>query len=216
MEQFSISDLGSLLLASLLGAVVGFDRDYRGKSAGYRTLMMVSLGAAVFTVVSQKLALTDPHHQSDVSRIASTVVTGIGFLGAGIIYKSGQDIKGLTTAATTWVAAGIGMACGTQEYILAATTTAISLLTLFVLHRFEAKLGGVNFTEKYRLTWQNEKGDLPWPEQYCNKGLRLSQQKFSKQNELIIVEWTIRASKAAHAELTRNLLTDPRVLSLEH
>ena len=119
-----------LLLAAALGAVIGFQRERAGKPAGTRTHSLISLGAALFAVVSA-LAFPD----ADPTRIAAGIVTGIGFLGAGaIIRREGGLVGGLTTATTIWAVAGIGLAAGVGMYIVAPVATAIALVILFIPH----------------------------------------------------------------------------------
>ncbi len=121
-----------LLLAAVLGGAIGYQRERAGKPAGFRTHMIISMGSALFTVVSI-FGFTGP---ADPSRIAAGVVTGIGFLGAGaIIYHSRKDmVTGLTTAATVWAAAGIGLAAGTGLYIESIVVTALVLAALLIRH----------------------------------------------------------------------------------
>lgn len=127
--------LTRILIAALLGGLVGLERDKHGRAAGLRTHLLVSLGAGVFTVLSLQLA--GARGTSDPGRIAAQIVTGIGFLGAGVILKAGGSVRGLTTAACLWTAAGIGMAAGAGEFALAAATTALALLGLIILKFFE-------------------------------------------------------------------------------
>ena len=122
-------------MACALGAAIGFEREIRDREAGVRTHLLVSLGSALFTVVSaygfhEFLASGDNVVHTDPTRIAAQIVTGIGFLGAGAIIREGLSVRGLTTAATLWVVAAIGMACGAGYYWPAAAAT---LLTLFAL-----------------------------------------------------------------------------------
>jgi len=135
-----------LLMAAVLGGFVGLERDLHGRSAGLRTHALVSLGAAVFTVISQVSAgalLVDGSAgvaQFDPGRIAAQVVTGIGFLGAGTILKSQFSVRGLTTASCLWLVAGIGMACGVGLYGLALATTMLALAFLVLVAQFERRL----------------------------------------------------------------------------
>ncbi|MDD5288402.1 MAG: MgtC/SapB family protein [Dehalococcoidales bacterium] len=119
-----------LLLAAALGAIIGFQREHVGKPAGARTLGLISAGAAMFSVIS---ILSFPG--GDPSRIAAGVVTGIGFLGAGAILHRHGGVEGLTTAATIWIAAGIGLAAGAGLYIIAPVVTAIALILLLLPHK---------------------------------------------------------------------------------
>jgi putative Mg2+ transporter-C (MgtC) family protein len=134
-----------IILASLLGGVIGLERDMHGRAAGLRTHLLVSMGAALFMVLSELVAAHAATMTkqglvaafSDPGRIAAQVVTGIGFLGAGTIIKEGLTIRGLTTAACLWLVAAIGMAAGGGYFIIAIVTTLIALLSLISLHYLE-------------------------------------------------------------------------------
>jgi putative Mg2+ transporter-C (MgtC) family protein len=124
--------LGRLALAAALGSVLGFERELREREAGLRTHLLVSLGSALFTIVSAYGFREFVHSGStvDPTRIAAQIVTGIGFLGAGAIIRQGIAVRGLTTAATLWVVAAIGLAAGAGYYSAAVITTAVALLAL--------------------------------------------------------------------------------------
>jgi putative Mg2+ transporter-C (MgtC) family protein len=124
-----------LALAAALGAAIGLEREYHRKPAGLRTNILIALGSALFTILSLQFA-----HEGGGSadRIAAQIVTGIGFLGAGAILRSGHNIHGLTTAATIWVNAAVGMAAGAGLYATASITTAITLVVLALLAPLEA------------------------------------------------------------------------------
>ena len=124
-----------LTLGLVLGAVVGFERELHSQPAGFRTHSVVALGAAIFTVVSA-YAFAGP--ATDPTRIAAQVVSGIGFIGAGTILQSRGQIRGLTTAASLWSVAGIGMAAGAGLYGVALVGTLLMLIILSILDRVEA------------------------------------------------------------------------------
>jgi putative Mg2+ transporter-C (MgtC) family protein len=141
LEWFSEAFTGNILLrlaiSCLLGAVIGLERDMHGRAAGLRTNMLVSLGSALFMIISETVAeiysangAGESGLRVDPSRIAAQIIAGIGFLGAGAILKEGLNVRGLTTAACLWVSAGIGMAAGAGLFELAMVVTAISLFTL--------------------------------------------------------------------------------------
>ena len=119
LDQLAI--VGRLALAALLGAFVGIEREIRGYPAGVRTIALVALGSALFTEVSSLTGEED--------RIAAGIVTGIGFLGAGVIFREGYTVRGITTAATIWSAAAVGMAVGRELYLEAS----LGSLLIFVL-----------------------------------------------------------------------------------
>jgi putative Mg2+ transporter-C (MgtC) family protein len=123
-----------LLLAAGLGGLLGLEREWRHKEAGLRTNILITIGAAIFTLMSIELAESA---SADPSRIAAQIVTGIGFLGAGAIMRTDAGIQGLTTAATIWVNAAVGVAAGGGAYHLAVIATAITLFVLLALHRVE-------------------------------------------------------------------------------
>lgn len=120
-EQWPI--VGGLLLAAALGALIGIEREYRGYPAGIRTIALVCMGTVLFGEESW-------HFSGDSGRVAAQIVTGIGFLGAGVIVHEGLSVRGITTAATIWTSAGIGLAVATQLFVvaIAACLTVILLL----------------------------------------------------------------------------------------
>lgn len=121
--------LTKLIISIVIGVIIGGEREYRNKSAGLRTIVLICLGSTIFTIISDHLG-----NATGASRIAANVVTGIGFLGAGAIMREGLTISGLTTASTIWVAAALGIAVGAGEYLLAFSAMAMVflVLTLFV------------------------------------------------------------------------------------
>ena len=122
-----------LLLATALGAAVGLEREYRQKPAGLRTNILIAVGSALFTMLSVEMT----KGVGDTSRVAGQIVTGIGFLGGGAIVRSGDAIHGMTTAATIWVNAAIGVAAGMGQFALATLVTALTLVVLVVLPPIE-------------------------------------------------------------------------------
>jgi putative Mg2+ transporter-C (MgtC) family protein len=113
--------VGKLLLAAFCGGVVGWQRDRRQYVAGLRTMALVALGATLFTGINDAIG---------VDRIASNIVTGIGFLGAGIIFRDGSNVRGITTAATVWSVAAIGVAIGIELYLVALVATGVVFIIL--------------------------------------------------------------------------------------
>ena len=132
-----------LALAGALGGAIGLERELRDREAGLRTHLLVSVGAALFTIVG---AYGFTGSRTDPTRIAAQIVTGIGFLGAGAIIRQGSSIRGLTTAATLWVVAAVGLAAGAGYYSAALITTALVLLALWPL-----RLGAYYMLKRLRL-----------------------------------------------------------------
>lgn len=146
MEEFliqyaeTIDIVSKLLLASFLGGLVGIQRDIHRKAAGLRTHILVTAGSALFTILSiefGRLGAPDPTLLNEPSRLASQIVTGIGFIGAGTIMKSGFNIHGITTAASLWMVAAIGIAAGMGQFAIATFATLVCLSTLVMLEGVE-------------------------------------------------------------------------------
>ncbi len=136
-----------LLGAAVVGAVIGFERELRDQPAGFRTHMLVALGSCIFTVISAygfgALAGERGYVRVDPSRIAAQIVTGIGFLGAGVIFRQGLTVRGLTTAASLWVTAALGMAVGAGAYVVAGAGTVVALLTIAALRPVRRAVRGL-------------------------------------------------------------------------
>lgn len=142
-------------LAVLLGAAIGFERQWRQRSAGLRTNTLVSLGAAAFTLISYSLTASDSGvYKGDATRVIGQIVTGIGFLGAGVIMKDGLNIHGLNTAATIWCSAAVGSFAGVGLY-LEATLVALSVMLTHIILR---PIG--NKISKVPLQKEGEEGDF--------------------------------------------------------
>ncbi|MBN2019970.1 MAG: MgtC/SapB family protein [Sedimentisphaerales bacterium] len=130
------SDVAAILLAIGCGVAIGLERELKGKAAGLRTNVLICLGAAVFTIISRQMG----DGQESVTRIAAQIVTGVGFLGAGAVIQDRGGIHGLTTAATIWLVASIGMACGAKLYELAIITTALAIVVLLGLAQVDKRI----------------------------------------------------------------------------
>ena len=126
-----------LLIAGLLGGLIGFEREFRAKEAGLRTHFLVALGSALFMLISQ-YAFTG---RFDAARVAAQVVSGIGFIGAGVIIFQKNVVRGITTAAGLWVAAAIGLACGSGMYVVAIAATLLAIICLETMHIITRRYG---------------------------------------------------------------------------
>ncbi len=133
IAQTDIDMLVSLLLAALFGGLIGLEREFHHRPAGLRTNMLVCIGACMFTLI----AIHGFSTQDQMSRIIANVLVGIGFLGAGAVMKDEQTVHGLTTAATVWAVAALGVAIALKLYFLALSAEVIILLTLLFLRHFE-------------------------------------------------------------------------------
>ena len=147
MEIFNIDFMIRLLVAVVMGFALGLERELTNKYAGLRTHILVCLGACVFTLLSiygfptfaqgDNVVVEQATGVRDTARIAAQIVTGIGFIGAGTVLRNGPMVFGLTTAATLWIAASIGMACGAGMYDVAVVSTVLSVVVLTIIRVFE-------------------------------------------------------------------------------
>ncbi|MBQ3819812.1 MgtC/SapB family protein [bacterium] len=140
--EYDISLVMRVVSALLLGSAIGLERELTNKYAGLRTNILVCLGACVFTIISiygfPEVAVTGEEMGTrDTARVAAQVVTGIGFIGGGTVLRHGATVFGLTTAATLWVSAAIGMACGSGMFALAITSTLLAIMVLVIVRLFE-------------------------------------------------------------------------------
>src|SRR5690606_18988858 len=132
LRSFSWSGAGQITLAALLGGIIGIEREWRGRPAGFRTNILISLGSCLFTILSIE-GFPVKGNAQDTARIAAQVVSGVGFLGAGALLQTRNKTKGMTTAATIWLVAAIGMAVGVGVYFLATFTTLLTAAVLQLL-----------------------------------------------------------------------------------
>ena len=150
LEQMILSgsSLKRLLLASALGGVIGLEREWRHKDSGLRTNMLICMGAALFTIMSVVLA---GDNSPNKGQVAANIVQGVGFLGAGLILHTKNRVLGLTSAATVFVVAAIGMTCGAGLYIVAALATLLVLVALQLIGAFESRLGWKRYPMIYEV-----------------------------------------------------------------
>lgn len=151
MQIFEVNvgeEVFQLTLAVIYGAIIGFEREYRSKAAGFRTITMITLGATLFTVLSFQIGTEGSH-----DRIAANVVMGIGFLGAGVIFKDGFSVSGLTTSATIWVSAAMGMAIGIKEYLIATVTLVLSILVLAMFEKIQDLIDKYHQARIYKISF---------------------------------------------------------------
>lgn len=202
---FLWEDLIKLLLAILGGGLIGMEREFRDKSAGFRTLIFICMGSTTIMILSSRLA-----PDSDPNRIAANIVTGIGFLGAGAILREGLRISGLTTAATIWLTAALGMAIGSGEYTLAGILAVLSIVVLWVFPFIEVFIDKTREQHTYEVIYPVDLEKINLLEDKVHEiGLRIRSGKHVKEGENLRCTWEIIGSPKKHAQLTTYLLSDP-------
>ena len=201
--------LGRLLLAAALGGIVGLEREVSGKPAGLRTNLLICTGAALLTELSIAVArLADPAARADPARIAAQIVSGIGFLGAGTIIQARGSVVGLTTAATLWVVAAIGMAVGARAYVEAVGTTVLVILALILLRRAEDQLVRRAAAAELAVTLDPQPGLLARvEEEIAAAGFTVETLSVDKGPDAIVATFGISGPRGRREEMIRGLLT---------
>lgn len=190
----------------VIGGVIGAEREYRSKSAGFRTMILICLGSFLFTTFSKFVSDVSP------DRIASNIVTGIGFLGAGVIFKSDNRVNGITTAATIWAVAALGMGIANGAYYLVFASTAIVMASLLLLTKLEVVIDRVNQTHTYKIV-------SPYKEDLLNEyealfkecSLNYKSVKRTKNGDTITGIWHAHGSEKNHNRFTKKMLHHPEV-----
>jgi putative Mg2+ transporter-C (MgtC) family protein len=209
--DFVAEDVLRVGLALLAGGLIGLEREYRDKAAGFRTLIFICVGAALFTVLSTKLA-----GGNDATRIAANIVSGVGFLGAGVILRDGGKVIGLTTAATIWLTAALGMAFGGGYYLLAAIILGISLVVLWAFPWLENRVDNATETRTYEVVCPCNPEKIPQlDDMVLATGLTMRDRHQTKAGERMTYHWTATGAPAKHDHLVKTLFADPDVLEFK-
>jgi putative Mg2+ transporter-C (MgtC) family protein len=201
--------LFKLTLAIVLGALIGFEREYRSKSAGFRTITLITLGSVLFTMIGTD---TPDYH------IAANIVTGVGFLGAGAIFKDGFSVGGLTTAASIWVAASVGMAVGMGEYVLACCGCGASIVILAVFEYIQVWIETFHQVHAYCIVFSAEGYEKAHTEiQARSKDFNVVVRgiKLSKTLDGVVMRCSIGGDRAHLHAFSKYLLTAPGVKSFD-
>jgi putative Mg2+ transporter-C (MgtC) family protein len=143
--QIYFEEAAQVSVAFIIGAVIGLEREFRSKPAGFRTMILICVGSCLYTILSKESNITSP------DRIASNIVTGIGFIGAGVIFKEGISVNGLTTAALIWITAALGMAIGYHNYPLAIVVSSMVVVVLFILEPVQRFINKLHRVKDYKI-----------------------------------------------------------------
>jgi putative Mg2+ transporter-C (MgtC) family protein len=201
-----------LFLAVIIGGVIGAEREYRSKSAGFRTLTLICLGATLFTILSEMIGV-----RGAPERIASNIVVGIGFVGAGVIFKmeAHSKVSGITTAAMIWVTAALGMSVGAGYELIAIISCVLVMSVLLCFSFLEGWIDRVNQIRTYTIVSDFENETLHRYEKlfktYHLKFKRSRQMKSA--NHTITGEWIVQGSETNHHHCIQVIIRDPTVIS---
>jgi putative Mg2+ transporter-C (MgtC) family protein len=197
--------------AFVIGAVIGLEREFRSKPAGFRTMIIICVGSCLYTILSKESSAASP------DRIASNIVTGIGFIGAGVIFKEGITVNGLTTAALIWVTAALGMAVGYHNYPLAIVVSAIVVITLFVLEPVQRFINNLHHVKDYRIktTGVSKKFKEEFEHFFSSNDMTFRCMKTVKENNDAVYLYRIGSPDRNYDAVNNFLLTHAEVKSFE-
>ena len=207
MTEWLTPDIKRLLIALLIGALIGAEREYRSKSAGFRTMILVSLGSCLFTILSAHIGgITNP------DRIAANIITGIGFLGAGVIFKDENRVSGITTATTIWMVAALGMSVGVGYIETALLTTLIVMVVLTGMVYIQNIIEKFNQLRNYRIVCTYQQETLArYENMFKRNKLKAIRGKQSKVGNDIIGTWMVQGAIHDHEKFIQLLLLDKEV-----
>lgn len=199
-----------ILLAVLAGGIIGAEREYRNKSAGFRTMILIAAGSCLFTIFSLSIGNGSP------DRIASNIVTGIGFIGAGVIFKADDRIKGLTTAASIWLVAALGMGIGAGYYLLSFIGCGVSLIVLVSFVLLEGWIDKANQIRVYKIVCDFKTGQLVQYEKlFLHHHLKFKRSKRSRNGSDITGTWIVQGKEKYHDTFINEILNDEQVKIFE-
>jgi putative Mg2+ transporter-C (MgtC) family protein len=203
------NELVLIFISVILGLFIGAEREYRNKSAGLRTFILVCFGSCLFTILSIKIGIKDP------DRLAANIITGIGFLGAGVIFKGDNKIDGITTATTIWATASIGMAVGSGYVYLSLTGTVLVLLILSSLTYLQNFIDNNNKIREYKIVVKTFEEVTYLEDTFKRYHLKsfIIRQKFTQEN--ITTAWILTGKHKNHDLFIEQLQNDDKVYAYE-
>jgi len=208
VEVFRLELLGQLALATLLGGAIGLERELGGKPAGLRTNILICMGSTLYT----QLSLAMVHGSVDATRVAGQIVTGVGFIGAGTILHARGAIVGLTSAATIWVVAAIGVALGAGHYPEALLSTLMVLVVLAGMGRIEVVVQRQLSLSHLTIHARPDGAPLEELETVVRRaGLQITEQRSRRENVDLVIEFDVRGPKRLHDQAMIALLHHPAV-----
>jgi putative Mg2+ transporter-C (MgtC) family protein len=201
-------DLFKLGVSLVLGAMIGFEREVSDKAAGLRTNILICVGGTLFAILSTKFAGAT----NDPTRMAAQIVSGIGFLGAGAIMREGDRVTGLTTAATIWIVAAIGVAVGFHQFDLACWTTVSVLVVQAVFTRLDALIDDWRERHTFRIVSKlNDEAIEEIKTVFREAGVEVLRRKLMKKGGHFYSEWYTTGPREAQKNLMKKLLDSPNV-----
>ena len=206
-----MEEAAQVSVAFVIGAVIGIEREFRSKPAGFRTMILICVGSCLYTILSKEATGVSP------DRIASNIVTGIGFIGAGVIFKEGISVNGLTTAALIWITAALGMAVGYHNYPIAIVVASMVVGALFVLEPVQRFINNLHKVKDYRIKTNGDgsifKTDLD--DYLKSTGASFRCMKVIKEDNDAVYIYRIGAPNRNYDSVNNYLLTNKDVQSFD-
>ena len=200
------------LLAALWGGIVGAEREYHSKFAGFRTMIMISIGSCFFTMMSELLG-----NPANPDRIASNILTGVGFLGAGVIFRGENRINGITTAATIWAVAAVGMGIGSGNYFASASASLLILFVLAILPYLEKLIDHFNQSKTYSIRFEFPRVNFSKYEfLFTQHRLKYKISSQVKEGNILTVTCQVHGHAKNHELAINSILNDEDVMSFEY
>ena len=201
-----------LLVSVAIGSILGLERELQSKAAGVRTLALICVGSTLFTLMSIRLG-----GENNADRIVANIVTGIGFLGAGVIFKNGYSVLGLTTAAAVWVAAAMGVAVGVKDYQLAWITLLITLTILEIFERLQSKITNFRLRRIYHIVSKDPQNDLKVFEvNMKSRKLKYNKLKEKRMRTGVAFDYEVVGTAYQLERFNQFLMASPEVLEFEY
>lgn len=198
-----------IIAAFIAGALLGLEREYHSKPAGFRTMILICVGSCLFTILSVSFS-------TNQDRIAANIITGIGFIGAGVVFKSGSNVQGITSAATIWMAASIGMCIGLQFYILAAVVVVLVLLILILLTRLEESFDNLHQVKQYSIRFKAYEFSVEELEKALDEiGVYYVRYKLTKQLDEVVADYKIEAIQLKREKVNQYLISNKSITGFD-
>lgn len=204
------SEVLKLFLAVIAGGILGLEREVRGKAAGFRTLTLICFGATIFTICSYLLGV-----EANRDRMAANIITGIGFLGAGVIFRNNFSVSGITTAASIWVAAAIGMLLGIGEYLLAGISLVFTLFILYALDFIQFWIDDKFEHRSYKIVFRKDGQENSCFDHVKSLKLKLNGTKITRIDTQITLEFEISGKESNLSLFNQWLIENQSILSVE-
>lgn len=206
-----LEEAAQVSIAFIIGAVIGLEREFRSKPAGFRTMIFICVGSCLYTILSKESNTVSP------DRIASNIVTGIGFIGAGVIFKEGISVNGLTTAALIWITAALGMAIGYKNYPIAIVVSSMVVIALFVLEPVQRFINRLHKVKDYKIKTDDTTDALKKEMEafFVQHEISFRCMKMNKENNEAIYLYRIGAPKHDYDIVNEFLLQHKSVISFD-